>query len=634
MNALQLEFEKQYQHSINHPEEFWAEQGKRIDWIKPYTKIKDVSFEEKDLHIRWFYDGTLNACYNCLDRHLPTHGNTNAIIWEGDDAGQQRRLTYNELHALTCKIANVMKSKGVKKGDRITIYMPMIPEAVASMLACARIGAIHSVVFGGFSSESLANRVADCGSKLMITASAGFRGGKAVPIKEKADEALALEGSKTIESVLVFNHAPGQIPMQSGRDYWMHEELANVSSDCPFEEMGAEDPLFILYTSGSTGKPKGALHTTGGYMVYASLTHEKIFDYKPGDVYWCTADVGWITGHTYLVYGPLSNATTCVMFEGIPTYPDYSRFWEVIDRHQVNIFYTAPTAIRSLMRDGDAPVLKTSRASLRILGSVGEPINETAWEWYHDVVGNGKCPIVDTWWQTETGGIMIAPIPYVTQQKPGSATHPFFGIKPALMGSDGKELTGETSGALVICDSWPGQMRSIYGDHDRYYDTYFKMFPGKYFSSDGAKRDEDGFYWITGRVDDIIKVSGHRLGTAEIESSFDEHRKVAETAIVGYPHEIKGQGIYAFVILKSGIEPSEEIRKELIEHIRQTIGPIATPDYIQFSPELPKTRSGKILRRILRKIAAGDIHEIGDTSTLANPEIVQYLVDHRPTNAK
>ncbi len=625
-----MTFEQDYQYSISHQQEFWAEQGKRIDWIKPYSKIKDVSFAEKDLHIRWYEDGTLNACYNCLDRHLPTHGDTTALIWEGDDASKQRRLTYNELHSLTCKIANVLKNKGVEKGDRVTIYLPMIPEAVACMLACARIGAIHSVIFGGFSSESLANRIADCGSKLLITADGGFRGGKPIPIKEKADQALALEGCKTIETVLVIQYSLESVKMQSGRDFWLHEEIKNVTAHCSVEEMNAEDPLFILYTSGSTGKPKGALHTTGGYMVYASLTHEKIFDYKPGDIYWCTADIGWITGHTYLVYGPLANAATCVMFEGIPTYPDYSRFWEVIDRHQVNIFYTAPTAIRSLMREGDAPVLKTSRDSLRILGSVGEPINETAWEWYHNVVGQGRCPIVDTWWQTETGGIVISPIPYVTKQIPGSVTHPFYGIKPALVNTEGKILEGEAAGALVLLDSWPGQTRTIYGNHSLYFDAYFKMFPGMYFSGDGARRDADGNYWITGRTDDIIKVSGHRLGTAEIESSLDEHPKVAETAIVGYPHDIKGQGIYAFVSLNAGIEPSDAIRNELIQHIRKTIGPVATPDFIQFSPDLPKTRSGKIMRRILRKIASDHIDEIGDTSTLANPEIVQYLIDNRP----
>jgi len=625
-----MTFEQDYQYSISHQQEFWAEQGKRIDWIKPYSKIKDVSFAEKDLHIRWYENGTLNACYNCLDRHLPTHGDTTALIWEGDDASKQRRLTYKELYSLTCKISNVLKNKGVKKGDRVTIYLPMIPEAVACMLACARIGAIHSVVFGGFSSESLANRIADCSSKLLITADGGFRGGKVIPIKEKADQGLALEGCKTIETVLVVKYSQESVHMQTDRDFWLHEEMAKVPNHCPIEEMNAEDPLFILYTSGSTGKPKGALHTTGGYMVYASLTHQKIFDYQPGDVYWCTADIGWITGHTYLVYGPLANAATCVMFEGIPTYPDYSRFWEVIDRHQVNIFYTAPTAIRSLMREGDGPVEKTSRASLRILGSVGEPINETAWEWYHQVVGDSRCPIVDTWWQTETGGIVITPIPYETKQIPGSVTHAFLGIKPAIINAEGKVLEGEAEGALVLLDSWPGQARSIYGDHGRFFDTYFKMFPGMYFSGDGARRDSEGNYWITGRTDDIIKVSGHRLGTAEIESSLDEHPKVAETAIVGYPHEIKGQGIYAFVSLNAGIEPSDTIRHELIQHIRTTIGPVATPDFIQFSPDLPKTRSGKIMRRILRKIASNDIHEIGDISTLANPEIVQYLIDNRP----
>jgi acetyl-CoA synthetase len=627
--AKQRAYEDLYKYSISHQEEFWAEQGKRIDWIRPYRKIKDVSFDEKDLHIRWFYDGTLNACYNCLDRHLPSRADTTALIWEGDDARKQKRLTYGELHELTCKIANVLKSKGVKKGDRVTIYLPLIPEAIASMLACARIGAIHSVVFGGFSSESLANRINDCDSKLLITADGGFRGGKAITIKEKADQALLLDKKSTVETVLVVRHCQEPVAMQTGRDYWLHEQMEQVSADCPCEEMDAEDPLFILYTSGSTGKPKGALHTTGGYMVYASLTHEKVFDYRPGDVYWCTADIGWITGHTYSVYGPLANGATCVLFEGIPTFPDYSRFWQVVDNYKVNILYTAPTAIRSLMREGDGPVLKTSRASLRILGSVGEPINETAWEWYHDVVGQGRCPIVDTWWQTETGGILITPIPYVTNQIPGSATHPFLGIKPALVNQEGKVLEGKAEGALVMLDSWPGQARTIYGDHTRFYETYFKMFPGMYLSGDGAKRDEEGNYWITGRMDDIIKVSGHRLGTAEIESSLDEHHKVAETAIVGYPHDIKGQGIYAFVTLNAGIEASEEIRQELIQHIRKTIGPVASPDFIQFTPELPKTRSGKIMRRILRKIACDEIDEIGDTSTLANPEIVQSLIENR-----
>jgi acetyl-CoA synthetase len=626
----QQQFEAEYQFSITHQEEFWAEQGKRIDWIKPYTQIKDVSFDEKDLHIRWYYDGTLNASYNCLDRHLKSHGDTTALIWEGDDSQHQRKLTYKQLFDLTCKIANVLKSKGVQKGDRVTIYMPMIPEAIASMLACARIGAIHSVVFGGFSSESLSNRIADCGSKVLMTADGGFRGGKPISIKNNADQALVLDECKTIESTLVFQHTKQQVSMQSGRDYWVHEEMARVSAECPCEEMGAEDPLFILYTSGSTGKPKGVLHTTGGYMVYASLTHAKIFDYQPGEVYWCTADIGWITGHTYQVYGPLANRATCVIFEGIPTYPDYSRFWQVIDRYQVNIFYTAPTAIRSLMREGEGPVLKTSRTSLRILGSVGEPINETAWQWYHDVVGNSRCPIVDTWWQTETGGILISPLPHVTKQVPGSATHPFYGIKAAIVNPNGEIIEGPGEGALVMTDAWPGMMRTVFNDHARFYDTYFKMFPGKYFSGDGARRDEDGFYWITGRVDDIIKVSGHRLGTAEIESALDEHPQVAETAVVGYPHQIKGQGIYAFVTLNAGTEPSNDIRNELIQMVRKIIGPVATPDFIQFTPELPKTRSGKIMRRILRKVASGDFHEIGDTSTLANPDIVPILIENRP----
>lgn len=626
----QAEFEKEYQYSIQNPEEFWAEQGKRIDWVKPYTKIKDVSFDEKDLHIRWYYDATLNACYNCLDRHLATKGDQVAFYWEGDDTQQRRQLTYKDLHGLTCRIANVLKAHGVRKGDRVTIYLPMIPEAVASMLACARIGAIHSVVFGGFSSESLASRITDCESKVVLTADGGYRGGKALAIKEKVDQALLIAGSQSVSSVLVFRHDHDPCSMQKGRDYWMDEEMGKVADDCPCEEMDAEDPLFILYTSGSTGKPKGVLHTTGGYMVYASLTHQRIFDYQPGDVYWCTADVGWITGHTYIVYGPLANGATSVLFEGIPTYPDYSRFWQVVDNYKVNIFYTAPTAIRSLMREGDAPVLKTSRASLRILGSVGEPINETAWEWYHKVVGGGRCPIVDTWWQTETGGIMITPIPYATKEVAGSATHPFLGVELAIVDTEGRFLEGEAEGPLVITNSWPGQMRTVFRNHRRFYETYFQTYPGTYTTGDGARRDKDGFYWITGRMDDIIKVSGHRLGTAEIESSMDTHPKVAETAVVGYPHEIKGQGIYAFVTLNAGTEPSDEIRKGIVQHVRDTIGPVATPDYIIFTPELPKTRSGKIMRRILRKIASGDFHEIGDTSTLANPDIVQYMIDHRP----
>lgn len=627
--AKKNKFLKLYEESINHPDAFWAEQGKRIDWIKPYTKIQDTSFNVDDFRIRWFYDGTLNACYNCLDRHIPTHGDQTALHWEGDNPSHQRKLTYKDLHSLTCRIANVLKNKGVKKGDRVTIYMPMIPEAIASLLACARIGAIHSVVFGGFSSESLASRIEDCTSKVVITADNGHRAGKDFEIKEKVDTALKAKGCESVESVLVFAYGGQNVTMVQNRDFWMHEEMKSVSDNCPCEEMNAEDPLFILYTSGSTGKPKGALHTTGGYMVYASLTHETIFDYKPGDVYWCTADIGWITGHTYAVYGPLSNAATCVMFEGVPSYPTYSRFWEVIDRYKVNIFYTAPTAIRSIMSQGDEPVLATSRSSLRILGSVGEPLNESAWEWYHDVVGQGRCPISDTWWQTETGGIVLSPIPFVTEQKAGSVAGPFLGIVPAIVDKDGHEIHGEAEGSLVIKSSWPGQMRGVFGDTNRFLDTYYKTFPGYYTTSDGAKRDGDGFYWITGRMDDIIKVSGHRLGTAEIESSLDQHEKVVETAVVGYPHEIKGQGIYAFVILMKGFAADESIKKELIQHIRNTIGPIATPDFIQFCPELPKTRSGKIMRRILRKIASDNIDEIGDVSTLANPEIVDYLVEHR-----
>ena len=625
------DFKSMYRQSIDSPEKFWAEQGKCIDWIKPYTKIKDSSFNKADLHIRWFYDGTLNACYNCLDRHLKDHGETTALIWEGDDPKNKRTLTYKELHTLTCRIANVLKDQGIQKGDRVTIYLPMIPEAIACMLACARIGAVHSVVFAGFSSESLANRIHDCESKLLITADASTRGGKEVPLKEKTDKALAMENGSSISKVLVVRHLGSSVPMQQGRDYYLNDLLEKASADCPCEEMEAEDPLFILYTSGSTGKPKGVVHTTGGYMVYNALTHKIIFDYQPDEIFWCSADIGWITGHSYVVYGPLANRATIVIFEGIPTYPDYSRYWEMIDRYKVNTFYTAPTAIRALMREGDQPVVKTSRKSLRILGTVGEPINETAWNWYNDVVGNSQCPVVDTWWQTETGGIMLSPIPHTSKLKPGSVNGPFLGIKPAIVNRKGEIQKGEASGTLVITDSWPGQMRTVFGDHGRFYETYFEKFPGMYNTDDGARRDKDGDYWITGRTDDVINVSGHRLGTAEIESVLDEHEKVVETAVVGFPHEIKGQGIYAFVTLKASEKPTEAIQNELIEHIRDKIGPIAKPDVIQWARELPKTRSGKIMRRILRKIAEGNIDEIGDTSTLANPDIVDELIKNRPS---
>lgn len=621
------QFEERYNRSINDPISFWQEQGQIIDWFQPFTKVKDVSFNEEDLHIKWYEDGVLNACHNCLDRHLEKQGETPAILWEGDEPSNQRQLSYNQLFELTCRIANVLKTHGVKKGDRVTIYMPMIPEAVASMLACARIGAIHSVVFGGFSSSSLASRIEDCESKILITADGSNRRGSPYGLKEKAD--IALESDHLIEKVLVVQHTKTPVNMKAGRDLWMHEELSKVSSDCPCEPMNAEDPLFILYTSGSTGKPKGVLHTTGGYMVYGALTHKVIFDYQPGDIYWCTADIGWITGHTYLVYGPLANGATCLMFEGTPDYPNYSRFWKIIDRYHVNIFYTAPTAIRALMKQGNEHVTKTSRASLKLLGSVGEPIDEGAWQWYHDVVGNARCPIVDTWWQTETGGILLSPIPHATEQIPGSVAHAFLGIQPELVDSQGNVLQGAAEGSLIFADSWPGQMRTVYKNHQRFYETYFATFPGKYFSGDGAKRDAHGNYRITGRTDDVLKVSGHRLGTAEIESALDHHEKVAESAIVGFPHEIKGEGIYAFVSLNAGQTPSEDLKKELIRHISDQIGPIAKPDHIQWVTDLPKTRSGKIMRRILRKVAQGKYDELGDTSTLANPEIVDELVQNR-----
>ena len=615
-----------YEQSIRDPEGFWAVHAKRVDWIKPFTKIKDTKFSG-NVQIRWFWDGTLNASANCVDRHLAKSGDQTAIIWEGDDPKESRHVTYRELHREVCKLANVLKIRGIKKGDRVTIYMPMIPEATVAMLACARIGAVHSVVFGGFSPEALIGRIQDCDSNAIITADEGIRGGKKVPLKTNTDEALIrCPGVKTC---LVVKRTGASIKWVNGRDVWYHEAMAEASDVCPPEEMNAEDPLFILYTSGSTGKPKGVLHTTGGYLVYASMTHQYVFDYHEGDIYWCTADVGWVTGHSYIVYGPLANGAVTLMFEGVPNYPDSSRFWQVVDKHKVNIFYTAPTAIRALMREGDGPVKKTSRASLRTLGSVGEPINPEAWLWYWRVVGDKRCPVVDTWWQTETGGIAITPLPGATALKPGSATRPFFGIKPEIVDTEGRPIEGAGSGNLCLIDSWPGQMRSVYGDHQRFIDTYFKTYPGKYFTGDGCRRDEDGYYWITGRVDDVLNVAGHRLGTAEIESALVAHAKVSESAVVGFPHDIKGQGIYAYVTLMQGETPSEELRKELIAWVRKEISPIATPDVIQWAPGLPKTRSGKIMRRILRKIAENEFSNLGDTSTLADPSVVEDLIKNR-----
>ncbi len=616
-----------YQQSVEDPEGFWAEHGKRIDWFKPFSKVKDVSYDKDDLHIRWFYDGTTNAAYNCLDRHLETRGDQTAIIWEGDDPKDDKTITYRELHAEVCKFANGLKAIGAKKGDRITIYMPMIPEAAVAMLACVRIGAIHSIVFGGFSPDALAGRIQDCDCNIIITADEGIRGGRPIPLKANSD--AALKSCPSIEKCVVVKRTGGDIEWQDGRDVWYHDLIADASADCPAEEMDAEDPMFILYTSGSTGKPKGVMHTTGGYMVYASMTHQYVFDYKDGQVYWCTADVGWVTGHSYIVYGPLANGAITVMFEGVPNYPDTSRFWEVCDKHDIEIFYTAPTAIRALMRDGDAPVKKTSRKSLKLLGTVGEPINPEAWLWYYNVVGDGRCPIVDTWWQTETGGILITPLPGATALKPGSATRPFFGIQPLMVDADGNPLDGPCEGNLCIADSWPGQMRTVYGDHERFIETYFSTYPGRYFTGDGARRDEDGYYWITGRVDDVINVSGHRMGTAEVESALVAHPKVAEAAVVGAPHDIKGQGIYAYVTLNAGEDPDEDLRKELVQWVRKEIGPIASPDWLQWAPGLPKTRSGKIMRRILRKIAENDFGNLGDTSTLAEPQVVDDLVDNR-----
>ena len=616
-----------YQDSIANPDQFWAEHGKRIDWIKPYSQISDVSYDAKDLHIKWYADGTLNAAANCLDRHLATRGDQTAIIWEGDEPDQHRHITYRELHEEVCKFANVLKANGAKKGDRITIYMPMIPEATVAMLACVRIGAVHSVVFGGFSPDALAGRIQDCDSTMVITADEGVRGGRPIPLKANTDDALA--NCPDCKTAIVVKRTGGKIDWVDGRDVWYHEAMASASADCPVEEMNAEDPMFILYTSGSTGKPKGVLHTTGGYMVYASMTHQYVFDYHDGDIYWCTADVGWVTGHSYIVYGPLANGAVTLMFEGVPTYPDSSRFWRVVEKHKVNIFYTAPTAIRALMREGDKPVTVCDRSSLRLLGSVGEPINPEAWMWYHNVVGEKRCPIVDTWWQTETGGILITPLPGATATKPGSATKPFFGIQPVLVDGDNNILDGASDGNLCIGHSWPGQMRTVYGDHQRFIETYFTTFPGRYFTGDGARRDEDGYFWITGRVDDVLNVSGHRMGTAEVESALVAHPKVAEAAVVGYPHDIKGQGIYAYVTLVADAVADDQLATELRQWTRKEIGPIATPDLLQWAPQLPKTRSGKIIRRILRKIAANEYDHLGDTSTLPDPAVVDDLVENR-----
>ena len=615
-----------YRRSIEDPDAFWGEHGQRIDWIRPYTEVRDVSFCG-DVHIKWFHDGTLNAAVNCVDRHLAARGDQTAIIWEADEPGTSRHISYRELHGEMCRFANVLKAQGVKKGDRVTIYMPMIPEVAFAMLACARIGAVHSVVFGGFSPDSLAGRINDCASRCVITADEGLRGGKRVPLKANTDAAIARTSG--VDSVIVVRRTGADVNWVEGRDVWYDEAAQEVEDDCAAEEMAAEDPLFILYTSGSTGQPKGVLHTTGGYLVYAAMTHQYVFDYHDGDIFWCSADVGWVTGHSYIVYGPLANGATTVIFEGLPNYPDASRFWQVCDKHGVNIFYTAPTAIRALMRDGDDPVLATSRRSLRLLGTVGEPINPEAWLWYHDVVGGGRCPIVDTWWQTETGGILITPLPGATALKPGSATRPFFGVKPAIVDGEGNILEGECSGNLVMLDSWPGQMRTLYGDHQRFVDTYFSTYEGMFITGDGCRRDGDGYYWITGRVDDVINVSGHRLGTAEIESSLDAHETVAEAAVVGFPHDIKGQGIYAYVTLYTGEAPSDALAVELRAWVAKDIGPIARPDLIQFAPALPKTRSGKIMRRILRKIAANEQDDLGDTSTLADPSVVDNLVEGR-----
>ena len=623
----EAKYHEMYAESLRDPDAFWNKHGRRIDWIRPYKKVKNTLYGKEDVSIKWYEDGTLNACVNCIDRHLEARGDDIAIIWEGDEPDQDAKITFRQLYEEVCRFANVLKQQGVGKGDRVTIYMPMIPEAAYAMLACARIGAIHSVVFGGFSPDALAGRIQDCNSSCVITANEGVRGGRKIPLKANTD--TALEQCPGVSSVVVVSRTQSNVNMVAGRDIWYHEAKNTVDSYCPPEEMSAEDPLFILYTSGSTGKPKGVLHTTGGYMVYASMTHEYVFDYRDGEIFWCTADVGWVTGHTYIVYGPLANGATTIMFEGVPNYPDNSRFWNVCDKHQVNIFYTAPTALRALMREGDAPVKAASRSSIRILGSVGEPINPEAWLWYHREVGNGRCPIVDTWWQTETGGILITPLPGATPLKPGSASRPFFGIRPELVDADGKLLENATSGNLCIADSWPGQMRTVYGDHQRFIDTYFVQYPGKYFTGDGCRRDEDGYYWITGRVDDVLNISGHRLGTAEVESALVAHSQVAEAAVVGYPHDIKGQGIYCYVTLNAGLDGDDDLKGELVQWVRKEIGPIASPDLIQFAPGLPKTRSGKIMRRILRKIAEDDFSNLGDTSTLADPSVVDDLIKNR-----
>lgn len=635
-HANKAAYDAMYAESIDNPDAFWGRHGKRVDWIRPFKKVKNTTFEYPDVSIKWFEDGTLNVSANCIDRHLEKRGDRVAIVWEGDEPEDDAKITYRELHAHVCRLANALKAEGVKKGDRVTIYMPMIPEAAYAMLACARIGAVHSIVFGGFSPDALADRLVGCESGVVITADEGVRGGKTVPLKKNVDNAIEIAAIENhhVAKVFVVERTRGKIGWEPGRDIWYHEAVAAASPDCPPEEMNAEDPLFILYTSGSTGKPKGVLHTTGGYLVWASMTHEYVFDYHDGDIYWCTADVGWVTGHSYIVYGPLANGATTLMFEGVPNYPTNARFWEVCDKHGVNQFYTAPTAIRALMQSGDGPVKGTSRKSLRILGSVGEPINPEAWEWYYNVVGEGRCPIVDTFWQTETGGHMITPLPGATALKPGSATLPFFGVRPELVDNEGVTLAGATSGNLCIADSWPGQMRTVYGDHERFVQTYFSTYKGKYFTGDGCRRDEDGYYWITGRVDDVINVSGHRMGTAEVESALVAHAAVSESAVVGYPHDIKGQGIYCYVTLMAGVEGTDALKKELRDHVRKEIGPIASPDAIQFAPGLPKTRSGKIMRRILRKIAEDDFGSLGDTSTLADPAVVDDLIANRQNRKK
>ena len=625
------QYESAYASSVADPDAFWMEEGKRIDWIKPYSKAGNWTYDYPDVSIKWFEDGTLNVSANCIDRHLATRGDQVAIIWEGDDPGDDMKITYKELHGHVCRLANAMKANGVKKGDRVTLYMPMVPEAAYAMLACTRIGAVHSIVFGGFSPDALAGRIVDCDSTFIITADEGVRGGKPIPLKANVDSAIKIASANNIDikKVLVVERTKGDINWVDGRDIWYHEAVAAVSDDCPPEEMNAEDPMFILYTSGSTGTPKGVLHTTGGYLVWASYTHQHVFDYHDGDIYWCTADVGWVTGHSYIVYGPLANGATTLMFEGVPSYPDNSRFWQVCDKHQVNIFYTAPTAIRALMQTGEELVKKTSRSSIRLLGSVGEPINPEAWEWYYSVVGDERCPIVDTWWQTETGGILISPLPGATDLKPGSATKPLPGVQPLLVDNDGNPLEGAVEGNLCITHSWPGQMRTVYGDHERFVQTYFSTYKRRYFTGDGCRRDEDGYYWITGRVDDVINISGHRMGTAEVESALVAHETVSEAAVVGYPHDIKGQGIYCYVTLMAGLEGSDELRKTLVQQVRTEIGPVASPDKIQFAPGLPKTRSGKIMRRILRKIAEDDFASLGDTSTLADPAVVDDLIENR-----